>query len=111
MSDYWKIAIEEALEEANLVASLDQISMIAKSIEYAHENYAEFSGKSVADSNFVSDAEIELARLNKVTQDRERFLLSTKPCRCCYTAGVVTDGWGRDVVCPECRGVGRVAIT
>jgi len=55
--NYWTECISEALDEAGLSATEEQIKLIVEHVEGAHENYSLATGLDVADSNFISDAE------------------------------------------------------
>jgi hypothetical protein len=106
--DYWKECISEALDDCDIKATDEQIKNIAEWVEGAHENYGMATGESVADSNFISDDKRKLEQIQAVIKKREEWENSTEPCAHCNTTGLVSDGWGRDVRCDWCSGIGRV---
>ncbi len=106
--DYWEECISEALEEAKLSATKEQIDLVVSWVEGAHENYGLATGNDVADSNFISEEARELAALKAENEKTEMWVLSTKPCKSCTTNGWTLDGWGRDQRCYSCDGKGRV---
>lgn len=106
--EYWIECISEAFDDQNIVATKEQIEAVASWVEGAHDNYGMATGIHFCDRPSESEAKRELREL-KEEQDRQRvWEVTTKPCKCCYTAGVVSDNWGRMVVCDYCGGKGRV---
>lgn len=106
--DYWKECISEALEEAGIVATDEQIETITSWVEGAHENYSMAHGYDCIPNPIESQAQQELDNMKREKERHERWVITTKPCSSCTTTGWVVDGWGRDVVCGWCGGKGRV---
>lgn len=102
MSEYWRIAVEEALDAAQLVASKDQIDSIAQAMADAHEMHSEAHGHHLIESPLAAD----VRRLNRALE-YERTLIH---CRECDGRGrIVTHGpyhWS-DSYCFKCQGKGR----
>lgn len=105
--DYWKECISEALDDAGIKATDEQIENIAGWVEGAHENYGMAHGYDAIPNPAESQAQDELRRMKREKEQHENWVLSTKPCRSCTTTGNVRDGWGRDTTCPDCNGEGR----
>ena len=105
--DYWGECVKEAFEDAGINATQDQINTVVCWVEGAHENHGTATGADIAHRNFVSDEVRELKRLKSEQEKQRLWVLSTYPCKTCTTTGLVKDGWGRDVTCPDCDGSGR----
>lgn len=60
--NYWKDIIEEALDDANISATNEQIDVIAGLVEGAHENYGMAHGYEAIPNPAESAAHQELAR-------------------------------------------------
>jgi len=106
--DYWKESISIAADECGLTLTEEQLDCLAGSVEVAHDNYGMAHGHYGIDNYSKSQAERELDKL-KAEQETERiWILSTQPCKHCFTTGNVLDGWGRDRTCDYCSGKGRV---
>jgi len=108
--EYWKECVMEAFEDANIIATEDQLDTVVSWVEGAHDNYSMATGLDVANANYISEEAIELQRMKEEKESNERWLNESKPCRSCNTTGVVRDGWGRDSTCYECNGKGRNRI-
>jgi len=106
--NYWEECIRTAFIDAHIVASEEQIQEVIGCVEGAHENYSMYHGHDVANKNFISDDKRALEKLKKEIADKAEWIASTKPCRACITTGTVRDAWGRDAVCYDCGGSGRV---
>lgn len=107
MRDYWKECIGEAMEAAGISATDVQIEEVVGWVEGAHENYGTAHGHDCIPNPAVSQAEDELRALKRENEKHEDWVRSTKPCKPCTTSGIVLDGWGRDMTCPNCNGKGR----
>lgn len=106
--DYWKECIAESAEACLANLSPEQIESIARDVQISHENYSLFSGLDEATKGMKSEVEKELESLKLANKKNEDWVFSTQPCRACTTTGIVRDGWGRDIECPDCRGKGRI---
>lgn len=106
--DYWQECIGEAMCEAGVPATSEQIDVIAHFVDSAHENFGMAFGYDAIPNPVETEATRKLARMEKEKQDHEHWILRTKPCRSCTTTGWVLDGWGRQVTCLDCSGKGRV---
>ena len=81
MSDYWRDTIAEAFEDAGITATDMQIATVATWAEGAHDNHSMAHGYDCIPNSHKLEAE----RLQKeLTIERDK------------------------VVCPECRGRGRI---
>ena len=105
--DYWEECIAEALEDAGIEATKEQLGTVVAWVEGAHENYGLATGADIANANFVSEEARELKALKADIEKKRIWECDTKPCRPCNTTGTVKDGWGRDSRCDMCRGEGR----
>jgi DnaJ-class molecular chaperone len=80
-TDYWKDCISEAFEDAGLTATEEQIACVAGWVEGAHDNYGMAHGHDCIP--------------NPLRQENDRLKDELKAER-------------RKVVCPECKGSGRI---
>lgn len=106
--EYWKECISIAADECGLVITDKQLNELADSVQGGYENFDMAFGYDVASRNWESDESKELKRIKREQDNRRIWVASTKPCRVCTTTGLVRDGWGRDMTCPECNGEGRI---
>lgn len=106
--DYWKECISIAAEECGVYLTEEQLIYIADSVEGGHENYGMAHGYDVIGNHADTQAQNELRALKRQMQAEEDWKLLTRPCLTCTTTGSVLDVWGRDQVCPDCDGNGRV---
>ena len=65
MRDYWKECIKEALEDASIVATDEQIGIVTSWVEGAHENHSLATGQEC----ILNPAETEKDRKIKSLQD------------------------------------------
>lgn len=105
--DYWIECVSDALEDAGVVASADQIELIAHTVEGAHENYGMAFGDDVATSNWLAANEREKTTLKKeIVFEHEK--VSCPSCggagRLKYNAGP----WGVNTGCSKCQGDGKL---
>ena len=82
--DYWAECVSEALDEAGITATPQQISMVAEYVSGAHDNYGMAHGHDCIPNPLAG----EVKQL-KTALDIEK----------------------RKVVCPDCRGTGTVYST
>lgn len=105
---YWEECVRQAFDDAEISATDFQVLSVADDVEVAYENYGLSTGMDVADSNFISDETRELEKLKQEIEKRRIWECETEPCESCITTGTIKDEWGRDRVCAECNGEGRV---
>ena len=101
--DYWNECISEALDDAGVSATPDQINIVAAWAEGAHENY----GMSHGYDAIPSYSELEVNRLKREL-DKERRKIS---CHECSGRGeLVSHGPCHSATsqCWKCCGAGRV---
>lgn len=84
MSDYWHICIEEALSEAGVMVTEDQLNSIAEDVRMGHEMYGESHGYHLF-SNPMAD---EIKTLKSQLEREEN-----------------------KVVCPDCKGIGVTVLS
>lgn len=105
--DYWKECILEAMEDAGIAATPEQIDTVVGWVEGAHENYGMAHGYDAIPCPVDSQAKRELETMKREKEKNERWVLSTEPCKYCLTTGLRKDGWGGDMTCDWCGGKGR----
>lgn len=77
--DIWSEVLDEAFCKNGVNATPEQISKIAEDVEAARENWAEFTGELVAQSNFYASRNDEKTRLlAELDYEREK-----EPCPAC----------------------------
>lgn len=107
MSEYWVIAVESALDEAGLSATDEQISVLAREMESAHEMHSEATGEYVFSANLRAAQEDELAKAKRELR-RERDKI---PCNACDGGTRLVPGMSgtmiRQTDCWKCGGTGR----
>lgn len=105
MSDFWNDCVSEAFDEAEIVATPEQIRIVAEAMEGCHDNYGTYHGHDVAFSGGESEAD-KLRR--ELKAEKAKFV-----CPSCKGNGVETGpvGTSHSYVsqCPQCRGEGRVS--
>ena len=106
--NYWEECILDALEEAGVKATKEQIDMIVSAVEGAHETYDMAHGYDCIPNPANTELSNELNRLKQEKECNDKWVCSTKPCINCTTTGTVLDIYGRDMTCPACDGKGRV---
>ena len=100
--DYWKECIEEAFEDAKIVATDEQIGTVASWAEGAHDNYSQSHGYDVIPNPLVEENE-RLLRELRVERDMVH-------CKECGGKGyIVINGpsHSAESTCHICRGKGR----
>lgn len=107
MTEYWTIAAEEALDEAGLDATTEQIKAVAKAMEAAHDMYGEQHGHHEASRSLWADKEREISDLRRQLCDEEEKV----PCPECE--GKWAPGLGGTIeparyTCWKCDGSGKV---
>lgn len=103
MSDYWKDVVSEALDDAGVSATPEQIETLVKHVASGHECYGQAHGHHCIPSPIELEAERLRAELK-----HERALVH---CRECNGRGSITDNFGvRQSVsqCWKCSGRGKV---
>ena len=104
--DYWREAVDCALDDAGVTATELQREEIAGVMEVNHENYGMFSGDDVASANLRAAHERENFDL-KCELARERNKVH---CKECQGAGRITT-YGpchsSNLQCWKCNGDGR----
>lgn len=106
MSDYWREAVEIALNDTGVVATDKQVDDIAGSIEISHENYGMAHGHDVASANYSAARQREIDEAWRAVE-RERNKVH---CRVCDGTGWITTSYGTMSAtsqCWKCRGDGR----
>lgn len=78
-NEYWAIVAEEALGDAGIEATREQIETVAKWVESAHDGYAEYTGLDIVTSNFNADQQNKINDLEEQLQ-REKDSI---PCPHC----------------------------
>ena len=106
--DYWEECIAQALEDAGIEASKDQLDIVVKWVEGAHDTYGMAFGHDAIPDPVETQAQEDLRELRKSISYHDDWVASTDPCRACATTGHVNDGWGRNQRCIKCDGDGRV---
>ena len=103
--NYWKEAVECALEDAGLPATAEQIDTISKAIQISHDQY----GMAYGYDCIPNPIELENKRLKKELE-REKLMVM---CRECNGRGSITENaWnacGRSSTsrCDKCNGEGK----
>ena len=105
---YWEECISEALCEARLDATQEQIDTIAEIVEGAHSVYGEATGRDVLDRNFHCSQESELQEAKReLAEEREK-----ERCSDCEGFGRIQVAVGTSHYstneCHKCNGRGRV---
>ena len=101
--NYWEEYISEALEDAKLTATPEQIKLIASWVEGAHENYGMAHGHDCIPNPF----KLENERLkNELKKEQDKTV-----CKTCKGKGRIISSYGTlssDSECYKCRGTGKV---
>lgn len=103
MSDYWKDVVSEALEEAGVIATREQVDAIAKDVAMGHECYGQAHGHHC----IPNPIELDNKRLHEQLE-HERSLVH---CRECNGRGSITENLGvrcSTSQCWKCNGHGKV---
>lgn len=72
--EYWKMCIEEALCEAGLVATEEQIKTITDWVDGAHENFSTATGSEHIPNPANYEIEKLKGKIKKLEHDHERQL-------------------------------------
>jgi hypothetical protein len=104
----WIELISEAFGDADIIATDEQIKLVADTVNGLQENWGLVTGSDVASSNFISDDKRELDNLKKEISESEKWIKNSSPCSICHTSGLQIDTWGRPYTCDICDGNGRV---
>ena len=109
--DYWKECVSEALEDAGIAASDEQIENITGWVEGAHENYGMARGYDVRQSPLpdARDSKIKNleAEIKRLEQDIDIYRSSVARRRNVSERDVYLDRWTVD---GDGKGHGRVMI-
>lgn len=104
--DYWTECIKEAFDDAEIVATEQQIQTVASWAEGAHENYGLATGRDVADSNLIGSRDSEIKELRKKLCEEENRVR----CEECKGKGYYMSYGGTfqsQHTCHKCNGKGR----
>ena len=105
MSEYWKIAVEEALDCAGITTSLEQRAELAKAMKMSHEMYSEASGEM-----YIPNPLQEENRQLRKQLEYERQLISCKTCGGTgREEGYVGVSHRYNMECCKCHGEGKVS--
>jgi len=102
--DYWKECVAEALEDAGITASDEQIDTVASWVEGAHDNY----GMAFGHDCIPNPVTLENERLKKeIKKERDKIICpECKGTGEYITRGPIHSAWSQ---CGKCRGEGRCA--
>lgn len=100
---YWEETVAQALEEAGVPATKDQIKAIAADMLISADNMGMLDG-----SEHRTESNNELDTLKKKLADMEEFDRLAVACEYCKGRGYVTDCWDRKFSCDMCGGKGRL---
>lgn len=106
--EYWKECISIAADECGLILTEEQLEILSDSVQGGFENYDMAHGADVSFRSTDSVYKDKYDELKRKNEEHEQWVRTTKPCEYCNTTGIVKDGWGRDIECYRCRGLGRV---
>ncbi len=70
--DYWTECIESSFEEAGIVATKEQIQMVAGDVEISSENYDMYSGNAAIPNPRDADIEQLNRRIKEVEAERDK---------------------------------------
>ena len=101
--DYWKEAVECALEDAGIVATEQQIKSVTETIEGSFENYG--MAYPTPSNPLIG----ELKETQKALEEER----SKSFCTTCQSTGRITNSWGSsgrstNSNCMECNGKGYI---
>ena len=107
MMCYWQECISEAFDEAELVATKEQIETVASLVKGAHETHGEVLGPICIPN--PGPSEFELLRRDLV---RERNKIVCSLCRGLRGIDYMGRPLGHDLgrQCPECKGEGKTEM-
>ena len=103
VSRYWSECISEALEEAGIVATVEQKNAVAEFVEGAHENYGMAHGHDAIPNPLKADND-RLAK--ELKREKDKVV-----CKECWGVGRITDqgpAHSSNSECWKCRGEGYV---
>lgn len=101
--NYWEECIREALEDAGLAATEEQVATLVGWVEGAHENYGMAHGYDAIPYPVESQAKRELEELRRHVEEHKEWMRETIYCVACRGTG--DRGYS---VCTRCNGSGRV---
>jgi len=105
---YWLECIKEALLEAELIATKEQVNIIASIVEGAAQAKAQATGEENIPNPEYTELKDKIKKLEKERDDYNKWVNSTKPCLICGTTGLKKDVYGRKIICNICDGKGRL---
>ncbi len=100
--NYWEICVTEAIEEAGIVATKEQIAFVVDGVQGAFDNYDLATGVEC----IPDPRDCELKEANRKLEIEE----SKIHCRECNGLGRIVENFGTrssDTECSRCRGEGR----
>lgn len=103
MSDYWNDVVSEALEEAGVIATREQVETIASAVAMGHECYGQAHGHHCIPNQSELD--------NKSLREQLKHEQSLVFCGECKGRGSVTENFGvrsSTSRCWKCNGHGKV---
>lgn len=101
--NYWKECLESSFSEAGIIATEEQINMVARDVEISHENYSIAFGYDCIPNPIKLELEETKRKL-----DIERRKVA---CKECNGKGYITDNCGfrsSTSPCHKCNGEGKV---
>ena len=100
--NYWKEAIEAALDDAGLKATTEQVETMTKAITISHDQY----GMAFGHDCIPNPLQTEIKRLTKELETEQRMIF----CKECKGTGTIYSYGGtfQSVSqCDKCRGKGK----
>ena len=104
--DYWREAVDCALDDAGVTATEQQREEIAGVMEGSHENYGMASGHDVASANLSAAQDREKEDLERELA-RERNKVHCKECNGAGRIITLGPSHSSDSQCWKCNGDGR----
>jgi len=105
--DYWKEAVEAALEELGVVMTDDQVEHMAGSMQVSADNQGMAFGHDVASHNLSQEREQEVEKLKQELRDEQE----KRGCPECSGRGYYTVSYGTfssPTTCSRCKGEGKI---
>lgn len=76
--NYWQECISEALDEAGIEASQEQIQTIAKIVSGAHENYGMAFGHDCIPNPVLAEVETLKKKIKKIEEGHEKQIFGIR---------------------------------
>lgn len=106
--EYYAECISIAADECELVITPDQIKYLADAVAGSVENESMAFGHDVATTNLRA---FEDRKVSEIKQRLEyEQTVPRKRCNTCSGHGTLTDSWGREFGCSDCRGKGSTPL-